>query len=120
MKCIKIEDNVSLSVIGNATLFTQFSFTIFVPLNPPLPTSKVELFFQKIGVVPARQIFESFLKCWVALNFSSFLCAPVSLEAELAFPQLDLVQLELPRPSWLKLVCLASLKGKLASLILAW
>ena len=33
------------------------------------------------------------------------------LEAELAFPQLDLVQLELPRPSWLKRLPVSPRKG---------
>ena len=27
--------------LGNASLFTKLLFTIFVPLDPPLPTSKV-------------------------------------------------------------------------------
>ena len=28
-------------LIGNARLFTKFLFTIFVPLKPPPPTSKM-------------------------------------------------------------------------------
>ena len=32
---------VKLATIGNASLFTKVLFTIFVPLDPPLPTSKV-------------------------------------------------------------------------------
>ena len=32
--------------VGNANLFTKCLFTILVPLNPPLPTSKVRDFLE--------------------------------------------------------------------------